>query len=47
MAYALQGYPNNRAIFNITVQRVTQAIVGELTTEQALERIASDMKEVK
>jgi alpha-1,4-digalacturonate transport system substrate-binding protein len=47
VAYALQGYPNNRAIFNITVQRVTQAIVGELTTEQALERIAADMAEVK
>lgn len=47
VAYALQGYPNNRAIFNVTVQRVTQAIVGELTTEQALERIAADLAEVK
>ena len=47
VAYALQGYPNNRTIFNVTVQRVTQAIVGELTTEQALERIAADMAEVK
>src|SRR5262249_31056478 len=47
VAYALQGYPNNRAIFNITVQRVTQAIVGELTTQQALERIAADVAEVK
>lgn len=47
VAYRLQGYPNNRAIFNVTVQRVTQAIVGELSVEQALERITADMAEVK
>jgi alpha-1,4-digalacturonate transport system substrate-binding protein len=45
IAYQLQGYGNNRAIFNITVQRVTQAIVGEMSVDEALERIAADIAE--
>lgn len=45
IAYELQGYANNRAVFNIIVNRVTQAIVGELSTEEALERIQSDLAE--
>jgi alpha-1,4-digalacturonate transport system substrate-binding protein len=43
VAYALQGYPDNRTVFNIIVQRVTQAIVGEMSTDEALERITADM----
>lgn len=43
VAFAYQGYKNNRAMFNITVQRVTQAIVGELTVEQAMERASEDL----
>jgi alpha-1,4-digalacturonate transport system substrate-binding protein len=45
IAYQLQGYPNNRAVFNIVVNRVTQAIVGEISTEEALERIDADIAE--
>jgi alpha-1,4-digalacturonate transport system substrate-binding protein len=39
IGYASQGFPDNRAVFDITVNRVTQAIVGELTTDEALDRI--------
>lgn len=46
IAYAYQGYPNNRAMFNISVQRITQAVVGELTVEQAMERAKEDLAEV-
>ena len=42
-AYAYQGYKGNRAMFNITVQRVTQAIVGELTVQQAMDRAKEDL----
>jgi len=45
VAFAYQGYVNNRAMFGITVQRVTQAIVGELTIEQAMERAREDLAE--
>jgi len=45
IAYALQGYADNRAVFNITVQRVTQAIVGELSVDEALARIEADVAE--
>jgi alpha-1,4-digalacturonate transport system substrate-binding protein len=46
IAYELQGYKNNRAVFNVVVQRVTQAIVGEMTTAEALDRIEADLAEV-
>lgn len=46
IAFYYQGYPNNRAMFNITVQRVTQAIVGELTVEEAMERAVDDLQNV-
>lgn len=45
VAYKYQGYKNNRAMFNITVQRVTQAIVGELSVEDAMARAKDDLKE--
>lgn len=45
VAFAYQGYKGNRAMFNITVERVTQAIVGELTVEEAMERAKSDLAE--
>jgi alpha-1,4-digalacturonate transport system substrate-binding protein len=44
-AYALQGYRNNRAIFTATPARITQAIVGELTLDEALERLDADVAE--
>jgi alpha-1,4-digalacturonate transport system substrate-binding protein len=45
VAFQFQGYKNNRAIMNATVTRITQAIVGESTLEEALTRIDSDVKE--
>lgn len=44
-AYALQGYANNRAIFTATPARLTQAIVGELTLDEALDRLDQDVAE--
>ncbi|WP_404403992.1 ABC transporter substrate-binding protein [Pelagibacterium halotolerans] len=44
IAFAYQGDGRNRAMFNITVQRVTQAIVGELTVAEAMERAKSDLE---
>ncbi|WP_265517257.1 ABC transporter substrate-binding protein [Nitratireductor luteus] len=46
IAFAYQGYRNNRAMFNITVQRATQAVVGELTVEEAMERAEADLAAV-
>ncbi len=43
VAFKYQGYKNNRAMFNITVERVTQAIVGELSVEEAMERAKEDL----
>lgn len=43
IAFAYQGYAGNRAMFGITVERVSQAIVGELTVEEAMERAAADL----
>jgi alpha-1,4-digalacturonate transport system substrate-binding protein len=44
LAYRLQGYVYNRPIFTATVARLSQAIVGELTLDQALARIQDDVK---
>jgi alpha-1,4-digalacturonate transport system substrate-binding protein len=44
-AYKFQGYKYNRAIMLPTVSRVTQAIVGEVNTDQALAKIFVDMNE--
>lgn len=44
IAFAYQGNKNNRAMFNITVQRVTQAIVGELSVEEAMVKAKDDLK---
>lgn len=42
-AFALQGYRFNRAVYNATVTRLTQAIVGELSLDDALVRIDQDI----
>lgn len=42
-AFAYQGYAGNRAMFGITVERISQAIVGELSVEEAMERASSDL----
>ena len=44
-AYALQGYKYNRALMLPTVTRVTQAIVGEITVDEAVTKISADMNE--
>lgn len=45
VAYKFQGYKYNRAIMLPTVTRVTQAIVGESSTDQALAKIFVDMND--
>ena len=42
-AFDLQGYKNNRVLFNALISRVNEAIVGELTMEQAYERMETDV----
>ncbi len=44
-AYEIQGYKYNRAIFNPTAARLGQAIAGEMSLDEALKRIASDIDE--
>nr|WP_315236337.1 extracellular solute-binding protein [uncultured Albidiferax sp.] len=44
-AYALQGYKYNRALMLPTVTRVTQAIVGEISVDEAITKIGTDMTE--
>lgn len=43
VAFKYQGYKNNRAMFNITLSRVSQAIVGELSVEDAMDRAKEDL----
>lgn len=45
IAYAYQGYPLNRVMFNATTTRVSQAIVGELTLDAAFAKIDADIAE--
>ena len=42
-AFAYQGYAGNRAMFGITVERLSQAIVGELSVEDAMTRMTDDL----
>jgi alpha-1,4-digalacturonate transport system substrate-binding protein len=42
-AFQYQGYAGNRAMFGITVERVSQAIVGEITVDEAVARMAEDL----
>ncbi len=43
IAYKLQGYVNNRVMFNAMISRLGEAIVGELTLDQAYERMTDDV----
>ncbi|MBV1701863.1 MAG: extracellular solute-binding protein [Hyphomicrobiales bacterium] len=45
LAFKLQGYQYNRAIFNPVISRLGQVIVGEMSLEDAEKRIASDVAE--
>ena len=43
IAIALQAYPYNRVVFDATRDRLTQAIVGELSLDDAITRIQEDV----
>lgn len=43
VAYALQGYRYNRVLFDATADRLSGAIAGQITLDQAYERITSDV----
>jgi alpha-1,4-digalacturonate transport system substrate-binding protein len=45
VAYQIQGYRLNRAIFNPTAARLGQAIAGEISLDDALKRINADVDE--
>jgi alpha-1,4-digalacturonate transport system substrate-binding protein len=45
VAYQIQGYKLNRAIFNPTAARLGQAIAGEMSLDDALKRISADVDE--
>jgi alpha-1,4-digalacturonate transport system substrate-binding protein len=42
-AYALQGYQYNRVVFDAVRDRLTQVFVGELSLDQAIERMQDDI----
>lgn len=42
-AYALQGNPNNFVVFNATVQYLSAAMNGELTLDEAMEKIDEEL----
>ena len=43
-AFDLQGYVNNRIMFNALISRLGEAIVGELTLDQAFARMTDDVE---
>jgi alpha-1,4-digalacturonate transport system substrate-binding protein len=45
IAYDIQGYKYNRALFNPTAARLGQAIAGEMSLDDALKRISADIEE--
>ena len=45
VANKLQGYVNNRVIFNAVISRLGQAIAGEATLDEAYKRITADVEQ--
>jgi alpha-1,4-digalacturonate transport system substrate-binding protein len=45
IAFDLQGYPNNRVMFNALISRLAEAIVGELTLDEAFDRMTQDVEQ--
>lgn len=43
-AFDLQGYPNNRIMFNALISRLGEAIVGELSLDDAFARMSDDVE---
>lgn len=44
-SFDLQGYPNNRVMFNALISRLGEAIVGELTLDEAYARMTQDVEQ--
>ncbi len=44
-AYDLQGYVHNRVMFNALISRLGEAIVGELTLDEAYTRMTTDIEQ--
>lgn len=44
VAFKLQGYANNRVMFNALISRLGEAIVGEISLDDAYERMTSDIE---
>ncbi len=45
VAYQFQGYVNNRVMFNALISRLGEAIVGELTLDEAFGRMTQDVEQ--
>jgi alpha-1,4-digalacturonate transport system substrate-binding protein len=45
LAYRLQGYRYKQVIFNPIADRLGQAVTGQITADQAFDRIAADIKD--
>ncbi|MCR9138961.1 MAG: ABC transporter substrate-binding protein [Alphaproteobacteria bacterium] len=45
IAFDLQGYVYNRVMFNALISRLGEAIVGELTLDQAYDRMTQDIEQ--
>jgi alpha-1,4-digalacturonate transport system substrate-binding protein len=45
VANKLQGYVNNRVLFNAVISRLGQAIAGESTLDEAYKRITADVEQ--
>ncbi|ROU03827.1 extracellular solute-binding protein [Histidinibacterium lentulum] len=45
IAYEAQGYANNRVMFNAFISRLGEAIVGELTLDEAFDRMEQDVEQ--
>jgi len=45
VAFDLQGYPNNRVMFNALISRLGQAIVGEMSLDEAYQRMEDDVEQ--
>jgi alpha-1,4-digalacturonate transport system substrate-binding protein len=43
VAFDLQGYANNRVMFNALISRLNEAIVGELSLDEAYARMSDDI----
>ena len=45
VAFDLQGFVSNRVMFNALISRLGEAIVGEITLDQAFERMSQDIEQ--